>query len=234
MRRGFLHSSRTVVLLLLSLSGAWGFETPTLRDGFARPNQGPPPGPSWTDKIYSAPYDPSDMLVVDEGLRRSSSLGGLAGTWWSANTFGPNVAVAARFRTVTSATNATMMLALRIQQPGTADPGGYRCQFEPGAQIVRIFRFGANGGNPQISGTNPLTVANNDWIGCEAIGSTITAWLDTGSGWVAVATATDTTYQGVGYVGVRANLASMTLDDFSADTLGAGAVMRRGVPLMAE
>ena len=45
--------------------------------------------------------------------------------------------------------------------------------------------------------------ADGDKLGLVAVGTTIIAYTDTGSGWVELGRATDTTYQSAGYIGVR-------------------------------
>lgn len=218
-----------VVLLLVLPTLVWAFDTPTLRDNFERADGGL--GSNWSGSLRAS-QDNSTLQIDNGGVRRGLNNTGSA--WWNPTVFGPNVATGWRLRDGTSASGHYIDLYVRLQSPGTEGVDGYVCNFQPDNELVRIFRM-TNNNVTQISTTAVVTLSTTDLLGCEAIGTTITAWHNSGGtgGWEAVSTATDTTYSGAGFVGYRTNTNAYVVDDFRADTLTA-AVTRRGVPLMAQ
>jgi hypothetical protein len=235
MRPVSLHWSKLLVCLLsvMGAVSAWAFTDPPLLDNFNRANQGPPPSSNWGNKINGT--DISGLTVTANEMRRATTPSGHGSAWWNVTTFGPDVAVAGFLPDASTSSGNWVNLYLRLQSVGTSAVDGYFCNFEPDTQIIRVYRYN-NDGNVLISDTVSFDLAQNDAIGCEAIGQTITAWVNTGSGWQSIVSAIDSTYGAAGHVGVQMSNASYALDDFRAETLtgGGGGIVRRGVPLWAE
>ncbi|HEU5004945.1 MAG TPA: hypothetical protein VFT49_02540 [Candidatus Saccharimonadales bacterium] len=109
----------------------------------------------------------------------------------------------------------------RIKNPNTSNFSGYSLDWESGS-FLGILKT-VNGTTTVLAtGTAATQIAGNR-MGISVVGSTITAYIDTGSGWVQAAQATDSSVVGVGTIGISAVSQNDRIDDF-----GGGAVIPTG------
>jgi hypothetical protein len=92
---------------------------------------------------------------------------------------------------------------VRMVENASNDHDGYEVYYEASNNTIRIARFDGwpSGSFTDIGTTYSHTLAVGDRIGATISGSTIRAWLDTGSGWVEVLRVKDTTYRANGMIG---------------------------------
>lgn len=119
---------------------------------------------------------------------------------------------------------------------------GYRLRFfeidtnEVMGWIERCTINGGGGGTA-ISSTFFRTVADGDKFGLRCVGTAITAWHYDGSSWTQIASATDSTYQDAGFVGLHipgnhndTNTSDPGLyDDFGAGTITGASFPEAGI-----
>ena len=142
-------------------------------------------------------------------------------TSWRSNTqYGPDTEVWARL-SVLPGDNNQLRLYARLQQPGTTTYDGYmlRTNQLPGTDQVLIDRVD-NGAFVNRLTVNQELVAG-DLLLLRSEGQTLEAWRHNGTTWSRLGFVTDTTYGGVGHVGVGLRGTTGRADDFGARTLGA-------------
>lgn len=202
------------MLALLWATQAFGFADATLRDAFDRADGAL--GANWTNLIIST--DASTLVVVSNGVSREATAGSGSAHWTGA-TFGPNVKVSLDTPDATVPSTASLFIYLRLTSPGVASAtDGYACQFSPFTTTVNVLRID-NSSSTTLNTNAAAPLADGGKVGCEVIGNTITAYVDTGSGYVAVATAADGTYPAGGSAGLRANATTLRADNFGAQTI---------------
>lgn len=159
-------------------------------------------------------------LGVNGNQAYNPSGGTYISMYWAAATFGPDCECYLTIATLPSADNVS--LYLRTQQPGSATYDGYILDVLLSTSEFAISSI-TNGTATQIGARVSQSVASGNKILFEAIGSTLTGYINTGSGWVSVISRTDTTYAGAGGVGFYGggNNTAWRYDDFGGGTLGA-------------
>lgn len=115
--------------------------------------------------------------------------------------------------------NRNMTLLARLHNISGSSIDGYGLRFNKlsGTDTLQIVRV--DGGvltNLGSAISQELVVGNK--FGLEIVGGTLTAYVDTGSGWTAVGSATDSTYSVAGYLGIDIG-GTGTLDDFGGGEL---------------
>jgi len=190
------------------------FPTTPILDNFNRANEGPPPSASWT---LDAPRSGSASAEVVSNQCGDSG-GGEGGCWGTQ--FGPDVEM---YMTVATLPNATQaQLYVRLNPKGAAVTTGYQVTFlrnDPNSSFA-FYRWDS-GAQTQIgSFTDPSgTWADGYKIGVSMIGSVLSAYIDKGSGWTFMASASDGTYTAAGYIGFRNNSTTQVYDDFGGGTV---------------
>ena len=109
-------------------------------------------------------------------------------------------------------------LYVRLQKPTGFD--GYSLAFidNSGTDQLVIEKI-AGGGFTALAPPVSQEIAAGDKLRLRAVGSTLEAWRYSAGGWSPVASATDSTYLGIGYVGLGLKGTGGRLDDFGAATL---------------
>ena len=226
---------RLVLLLLLLVSPAWAqfIETPLREDCLA------PLGASWTQKIV--PGHITTMISDGAIPECRRSITGVDGTdvgsvWWNPTTFGPDMSMSATWLDVSApGANRSVVFHLRLQEPSavsdTAD--SYQCRFEPEDDEVILRRL-ADGTGFTTLATCAFTSAVGDQFGCQIVGSTLSSWKNTGSGWTQTCSVTNTVIAGVGYAGWQSNSPAITILNLHFGTVGAAEVVSQGaiMPLL--
>ncbi|MCA9974243.1 MAG: hypothetical protein KC413_00780, partial [Anaerolineales bacterium] len=189
------------------------FGSSSVLDNFNRANEGPPMT-GWANFLTAG-------LVVSSNACAPSGAGNRAGYY---NTV-LSAADCEVYATIASdpASNRNMSLYARLVNIGSGTTEGYGIQFNKvaGTDTLQIFRL--DNDTKTVLGANfsqELTAGNK--FGLEIVGSTLTAYVDTGSGWTSLGSRTDSTYSSAGYLG--ADIGSGTLDDFGGGGLAASGV----------
>lgn len=147
---------------------------------------------------------------------------GASGAWhgniWNPAQYGPDVAC---YMTVSFASAiGEAVLLIRCASAAVADT--YYLYISGSAWSIRTVVSGSDGALAS-GGTGTQAVANGGLIGIEAVGTTLAAYYSSngGSSWTTVATGTDSSHSGAGYVGLQANSNDADFDDFAAGAMSA-------------
>jgi len=183
--------------------------TTSVLDTFNRSNTGPPPSASWDYPVASGE---GGLKVVSNALAPNAS-GSPCSSYWK-TAFGAPCEV---YATITN--NAGIFeLYCRLSDVETSNQDGYGIYIDPANGVV-IFKI-VNGTYTQLGDAVSATISNGHKYGLTAIGTTLTLWRDTGSGWSSVTTRTDSSITSGGYIGALIYSAGGTarLDDFGGGT----------------
>lgn len=124
----------------------------------------------------------------------------------------------------TPGTGGTTYLYARLKDMNIATVDGYSLTIvfsDSGNETIRLERID-NGAATVLATTTDYGVPDGSRIGLEIIGSTIKGYLDTGSGWSEILSASDGTYSAAGYLGVGIVSSSARMDNFSGGTVVGG------------
>lgn len=146
----------------------------------------------------------------------TSSSGNFADAYWNVAQFTDSEVYA----NILIASGGFFILYIRTINPG-ATPSGYIARFNGGDNTVAITRN--DSGSESFLVDNPLTMSNNDQIGLSITGSTLNAYQNG----TVVATVTDATYAGPGYIG----LGTTTPDASAFANFGGGSSTPPTVPV---
>lgn len=199
------------------------FPTTGILDNFNRANE-QPVGGGWNVNSIAGPGVIPTLRVVSNQLANDAG-GGTSGQYWDTQ-FGPDIETFATIGVKPPADNSNIaVLYARGQNLGTTSLDGYVLYvFNNGTteRFLRIYR--EDDGNDTLLVTAQMTDGDyevGDKVGIRVVGSTITAWENiAGAGWVQQATATDSTYAGLGYCGfVWLDGTTGRMDDFGGGTV---------------
>lgn len=183
--------------------------TTSVLDDFNRSNTGPPPSTLWDGPVASGE---GGLKVVSNALAPNAS-GSPCSSYWK-TAFGAPCEVYA-----TISNNAgEFELYCRLSNAKTSTPSAYCVYISPPNSVI-IYKI-VNGTYTDLGAAIEGAISNGTKIGLSAIGTTITLWRDTGSGWSSVTTRTDSSITGGGYIGALIYSAGGTarLDDFGGGT----------------
>ncbi len=117
--------------------------------------------------------------------------------------------------------DTSVNLFARIQSPGTTSISGYSIEFHPNLSAIYIYRIDKGAYSSPLGGAITTTFARGARVGMKITGSTISAWLDTGSGWNLIATRTDATFTQAGSIGAELyGGTTRSFDNFGGGTAG--------------
>jgi hypothetical protein len=182
------------------------FPTTSVLDNFNR--TGPAAGSAWSTMFSGESlFSLSNSQAVAAG-------GAYAAGAWNAGTFGPNVEV---FATMNS--DVGLNLFARVTNPGATGISGYTIEFHPNLSAVYVYRITNGGYSGVLGGAISTTFARGARVGMQVTGNTISAWIDTGTGWKLIGSRTDSTYSQAGYIGAELyGGTNRGLDDFGGGT----------------
>jgi hypothetical protein len=197
---------------------AAGPVTPLL-DDFARPNNSGPPGTNWTHMIVSSTSPTNDFFITNHQVtgRPNSNA-----DYWNPQAYGPNSEVWVTVAVKPNVDQDPVVLGLRFQNPGAATASGY--------QAFYIFRTGrpdqykitrrTNGTTSMVlTSSEGPTLKAGDRLLFRAIGTTLELWRENAGTWTRLLSATDTAYQGAGYLNMTARNGTVRLANFGGGTL---------------
>lgn len=163
-------------------------------------------------------YLGSNLMLISTNQLRGS--GSYIICYWNSSTYGANVEGYVTVVVNTTISNDGPYLCARLQQPGTGTLDGYCVAIENSGHSWKILRID-NGVTTQLGATVDPSSASGDKAGIEIIGSTITAYRYNGTSWSSVASRSDSTYSGTGYLGLYGGSDdnAYRLDDFGGGTV---------------
>lgn len=112
-------------------------------------------------------------------------------------------------------------LYVRIQDENTSTWDGYVIRVAPasGTDVVSLRRYD-NGASTLLGASFSQEISNGDALGIEIVGTTPTAYYKaSGGSWTSLGTRTDSTYNVLGYIGMRTNGLDTVVDDFGGGNL---------------
>jgi hypothetical protein len=186
------------------------FPLTSILDNFNRADSNPLNG-SWTNSWYG---DGNWKLASNSIV---GAVGNFVGARYNAATYGPDCEV---YVSIPTADPSDFRMFLRVTGPD-ATPTGY-C-FETSSNVGSISEVNA-GSRTQLGVTFGCTLSNGDKLGFRAIGSSLTAWQYTSGSWSLLATRTDSTHTGAGYLAFEDAYNLQVLDDFGGGTVVNGIV----------
>jgi hypothetical protein len=190
-----------------------------LLDSFQRPDNGGPPGPGWTHMVVSSSSSTNDLYVVNQQVTGKA---GSNADYWNPQTYGPNSEV---WVTVAAKPNVDLdpvVLGLRFQNPGASNASGYQAYYiyrssQPD-QYKIVVRTNGTTSTTLASSSGP-TLNPGDELLFRAIGTTLELWRFDAGAWSKILTASDSTYQGAGYLDLTARDSAVRLTNFGGGTL---------------
>jgi hypothetical protein len=184
------------------------FPTNSVIDNFNRSNEGPPMT-GWANIVSG--------LVVSSNVCAPSGSGNRSG-YHATILSTEDCEVYATIGTA-PANNRNMTLLARLHDISGSSVDGYglRLNKVSGTDTLQIVRVDG-GVLTNLGSAISQELAAGNKFGLEIVGDTLTAYVDTGSGWTAVGSTTDATYDVAGYLGIDIG-GSGTLDDFGGGEL---------------
>lgn len=179
-------------------------------DDCNRADEGPPPT-GWGDMVSGLVISSNQLAPSGPGNRSS---------YYATILTDDDCEVYATIGTA-PANNRNMSLYARLTDigSGTTDGYGVRLNKTTGTDTLQIVRMD-NGSLSVLGADFSQELVDGDQFGLEIVGSTLTLYVNTGSGWSSLGSRTDSTYPNAGYLG--ADIGSGTLDDFGGGGLSAG------------
>jgi hypothetical protein len=192
--------------------------TPLL-DNFARANNSGPPGTNWTHMVVSSTSPTNDLFITNQQVTGRS---GSNADFWNPQTYGPNSEVWVTVAVKPNLDQDPVVLGLRFQNPGASNASGYQAYYiyrsSQADQYKIISRTNGTTSTTLASVTGP-TLAPGDQLLFRAIGSTLELWRFDAGAWTRILSATDSTFQGAGYLNLTARDGAVRLTNFGGGTL---------------
>jgi hypothetical protein len=214
----FLGVSQATSAASALVVSAAGPLTPLL-DSFTRPNNTGPPGPNWAHMLVSSSGPGNDLYVTNNQVTGRS---GTNADYWGLQTYGPNSEV---WLTVAVKPNIDLdpvVLGLRFQNPAAANASGYQAYYiYRSGQLdqYRIVRRTEGANSTILTSANGPTLQAGDELLFRAIGTTLELWRLDAAVWTKIVSASDSTYQGAGYINLTARDWTVRLVNFGGGTL---------------
>jgi len=194
------------------------FPTTNILDNFNRDNEGPPPSGDWKNETsgFCGGLEVVNNQCVIDGL----GLGGAAVAIWDDNAIGPDCE--AYITIVTRPGNSyNVFVAVRQTTDNMTTADGYSVAIgrdDVDGDKIYIQRID-NGAQNTLGAEIDCVFSDGDKIGIRVIGAnpaTITAYHDTGGGWIEVGSREDSDYDDAGYLIIASDDADdvIVLDDF--------------------
>ena len=207
------HSTSSAVV-----TSAAGPQTPLL-DNFARANNTGPPGPNWTHMVVSSSGPSNDLFITSQQITGRS---GTNADFWNPQAFGPNSEVWVTVAVKPNVDLDPVVLGLRFQNPGAANASGYQAYYifrsSQADQYKIISRVNGTTSNTLATVNGPTLVAGDQLL-FRAIGTTLELWRFDAGVWTRILSATDSTYQGAGYLNLTGRNGKVRLTNFGGGTL---------------
>lgn len=172
---------------------------------------------NWSGPIVSGD---NQLRIVTNQVTKTAGGGNWGGEYWNAATFGADTEAYVTIATVGVAGEAVEVM-LRIQSPNSAGLDGYflHVQKDASTDIFQLWEV-LNNAQTQLGSTANQEFSSGDSVGIEAIGTTITGYYKASAGsWTSVLSATDSTTNTTGNIGVIVNGTTYRVDNFGGGTV---------------
>jgi hypothetical protein len=192
--------------------------TPLL-DDFARPNNLGPPGASWTHMIVSSTSSTNDLFITNHQITGRANSNA---DYWNPQAYGPNSEVWITVAVKPNVDQDPVVLGLRFQNPGAATASGYQAFYIYRSGQVdqyKIIRRTNGTTSTTLASSEGPTLKAGDRLLFRAIGTTLELWRENAGTWTRILSATDTIYQGAGYLNMTARNGTVRLANFGGGTL---------------
>jgi hypothetical protein len=229
---GYSWEFATKILSYLSANGyplnrisTGTFPTSSVIDDFNRANEGPPPSSSWDYSLLGG--STNGVKVISNQCGGDAAAAGGRNAYWKTS-FGPDCEAYCTLAVSPGATDIELVLRGKDLGTGGADPGStndfYSASWEGGTSPDRLEYYRIDNSSFTLLGaTHNLDMVSGYKFGFEAIGSTLQAYNDTGSGWATFGTSrSDATYGAAGKVGFWHGGTVCRIDNFGAGTIVSG------------
>lgn len=199
------------------------FPTTGVLETFTGSNGTSPPNSNWSNGIDGG----SGIEIQGNQADTAHVTNSYGGGWWNAAQFGPDVEA---FVSVASKSeeNDQIGLAIRVQSPGNAGTwDGYVINWDSklaATDEISVWVI-TNGSGTQLGATIMQEMAAGDKLGVEMIGNSLKVYRYNGGTWTLLATRTDSTYTGAGFIGLNLRNANATGGNMRADDFGGGTVV---------
>jgi hypothetical protein len=210
----------------MSASDEWASIAVALREDVSGPGYSPvldtftradgALGSDWADDTFGLGH-PGLVIISNAAARNTTAQ---HRSWWDTSTMGPDVDVFAK-ATVIPADGGKMGLAYRVQSPDTASADGYELQITNAAGTFTWSLHSVTDGTFSAAlGSVVQAIANNDWFGVVAAGSSHKVYHRSGTGaWSLILTVSDGTVTAAGRSGMFSQSNAVRLDNFGSGTL---------------
>jgi hypothetical protein len=200
------------------VASAAGPLTPLL-DSFARPNNSGPPGPNWTHMAVSSTSSTNDLYITNQQV---TGRPGSNADYWNTQAYGPNSELWVTVAVKPNVDLDPVVLGLRFQNPGAANASGYQAYYiyrSSQPDQYKIIRRTNGTTSTTLASSNGPTLSPGDQILFRAIGTTLELWRMHAGAWARLLTASDSAYQGAGYLNLTARNSAVRLAGFGGGTL---------------
>ena len=181
-------------------------------DAFNRPNERPlSDAGRWGDGINGA--GERSLRVASNQLASDRTT--TATAWRKDRLYGPDVETWVTVHTLPGNGNWLRLYA-RLQEPGSSAHDGYMLVVTQASGVDQwvLQRVTNYTWTTLASGSQEVAAGNRVLL--RAVGTTLEAWIRSGTSWTRVLRVSDTAYTGAGYVGVGLRAKTGRLDDFGA------------------
>lgn len=164
----------------------------------------------------------TDLIRTGNAAGSNSSVTGES--YWTVQTFGPNVEVWTSISVMPGSGN-NIDVSARIQSPGgSLTYDGYRCRMLDQAGTDQLQLVRVDNAVPTNLGTAlDRNFSAGEMIGLRCVGNSIEGWYFDGSNWILGTSATDTTYAAAGNVAIHVRGTTGRANDIYAGTISGDA-----------
>lgn len=162
-------------------------------------------GTDWTNAVLLGGAA-SGITVASNAAVRENDADYRQGAYYNKSYFGPDVSVIIDLTAWNQAAPnfEGFTLFARLTAPGATTSNGYAFDYDASTTTVSVFRVDSDVAT--VLATNAaVSFAAGDQAALVCSGSSIEAWRRTSGSWTLLASATDATYPGSGYVGLQIN-----------------------------
>jgi hypothetical protein len=212
---GSMQASSAATAVVVAAAGPL---TPLL-DNFARANNTGPPGPNWTHMLVSSSSSTNNLFITKDQVTGDA---GTNADYWNPQAYGPNSEVWVTVVAKPTVDLDPVVLGLRFLNPGAANASGYQAYYiyrSKQADQYKIISRVNGTTSTTLASVNGPTLNAGDQLLFRAIGTTLELWRSDAGTWTRILAATDTTYQGAGYLNLTARNGTVRLTNFGGGTL---------------
>ncbi len=191
-------------------------------DTFNRANSTTTVGANWTAFTAVGANSGNEGILSNQLYNPFGSFSNYTGMYWNPSSFGPDsetyITLATKY-TANAGDNLTIYgRQVHVSPLGTENDYSVQVNVDNGQ--LRINRDDSGVGT-QLGASITQTISSGDKVGLQIIGSTISAFYNTGGGWSDIGDRTDSTYSAAGDIGwyIPGNTQDGRYDDFGGGSI---------------